>query len=313
MVHLVGLSMKAHTLAIIARCNQFNLKLKHSQLKCGQSLMKCLGHTLSAAGVGIDPKKLDTILDWPRPVTGAQLQSFLGLITFVRSHVRHIGELSGPLEAVKLNKLIDWTPVLIECFDTLKLAIARAPILKFPDFNRPFYLATDASQTGVGGVLYQPETGNDDITGDNIVAICSRKLNQCQQRYSVYKKELFGVIYCLRQFHSYLWGRTDVVVYTDHKPLIYMFESKELSVSLQQWLDVILDYSFTIRYRMGIMNVLPDMLSRMFVSLYEGAAWGTGVPAKGVQVDDDGHVLLNDNHELLLLQLNFRSINCFGC
>ena len=118
--------------------------------------MKCLGHTLSAAGIGLDPKKLQTILDWPRPVTGAQLQSFLGLITFVRHHVRHIGELSGPLESVKLNKLIDWSPALIECFETIKLALARAPILKFPDFNRPFYLATDASQTGVGGVLYQP-------------------------------------------------------------------------------------------------------------------------------------------------------------
>lgn len=112
----------------------------------------------------------------------------------------------------------------------------------------------------------------------NIVAICSKKWNQSQLNYPAYKKELFGIVYSLRQFHAYVWGRRDLVIYTDHKPLTHMLEQKELSVALQQWLDVLLSYKFEIRYRPGILNILPDALSRMFSSSYP-QTWGIPLPA----------------------------------
>jgi len=62
----------------------------------------------------------------------------------------------------------------------------------------------------------------------------------------VYKKELWALIYCLRKFHYYIWGRRDVKVLTDHKPLIHMFKQKNMTVALQQWMDVILDYDLMI-------------------------------------------------------------------
>src|SRR5207253_2169186 len=131
-------------------------------------------------------------------------------------------------ESVKYAKLIEWTDELRRHFELTKQAIRLAPILQYPDFSRPFYVATDASVTGIGGVLYQPADNDDAITPTNIVSICSRKSTACQRNYHPYKKELSGLVYCLRQFHSYIWGRLDLVVYTDHKPLTYMFESKEL-------------------------------------------------------------------------------------
>ena len=158
----------------------------------------------------------------------------------------------------------------------MKHAFASAPLLVYPNYEKPFYIACDASNVGVGGVLYQPDKGTDAITASNIVAICSKKLNNSQQRYSVYKKELYGVVYSLRKFHSYIWGRTDNVLYTDHKPLTYIYQSTNLCVALQQWLDIILDYRFVIRYREGKLNVLPDMLSRMYVAAYKGGPWGVG-------------------------------------
>ena len=84
------------------------------------------------------------------------------------------------------------------------------------------------------------------------------------------------------QFHPYIWGRLDLVIFTDHKPLTHMFESQELSYSLQQWLDVIHDYRFTIHYRPGVLNVLPDALSRVYSSMYSNSVWG--VPATPFRV-----------------------------
>ena len=110
------------------------------------------------------------------------------------------------------------------------------------------------------------------ITPDNIIAICSKKLNDTQRRYSTYKKELYSIVYCLRQFHAWIWGH-ELTVVTDHKPLTYIQTTPTLAPAMQQWLDVILDYKFDIVHCPGITNVLADSLSRMYEALYE-TAWG---------------------------------------
>ena len=191
------------------------------------------------------------------------------------SYQAHIGS-NVNIRINQTSKVIEWTDALKEDFNNVKQAFASAPILCYPDYKKPFYIACDASNLGVGGVLYQPDEGKEEITPTNIVAICSKKLNTSQQRYSVYKKELYGIVYSLRKFHSYIWGRLDNVLYTDHKPLTYLFKSTNLCVALQQWLDIILDYTFAIRYREGVLNVLPDMLSRMYVAAYRDGKWGVG-------------------------------------
>jgi transposase InsO family protein len=267
----------AHTLAIIERLNNYNLRIKPSSVKIGQAQLNCLGHLLTDAGVAISPDKLDKVNEWPLPKTGKQLASFLGLITFVRQHVRHFADITSGLEALKRTKGdITWTPALTKSFELIRHAIAHAPLLRFPDFNKPFYVATDASCLGIGGVLYQPDSPDEDIREDNIIAICSKKLNDCQRRYSTYKKELYSIMYCLRQFHTYIWGHHKLVIITDHMPLTYILTSASLAHSLQQWLDVILDYDFTIKHRPGVLHVLPDALSRMYESLYT-SAWGVPV------------------------------------
>ena len=264
---------KTQAIAIIQRLNQMNLRIKPSSVKFGQSTISILGHKMSPQGISIHPSKRKMIEEWELPQTGAALQSFLGFVTFVRAHLRHVGEITAPLEAIKLNKVIEWDDHLRECFYTLKAAVASAPILKFPDFTKPFCVTTDASKSGVGGVLFQPDDDDKTVTPHNIVSIVSKKLDQAQCNYSVYKKELFSVIYCLRQFNSYLWGQ-HFDLFTDHKPLVYMFDTKDLSVALQQWLDVILDYSFTIHHRPGVLNVVADQLSRMYSQQYESTTWG---------------------------------------
>jgi RNase H-like domain found in reverse transcriptase/Integrase core domain/Chromo (CHRromatin Organisation MOdifier) domain/Integrase zinc binding domain/Retrotransposon gag protein len=262
---------------VLQRCNELNLRVKTSSIKVGYTRMRCLGFIVSSRGILVDPRKMSIIANWEKPSTGAGLQSFLGIACFVRHHVRHYADLSAPLEAVKNMKVIPWTDTLEVHFNLLKKAIMNAPLLTFPDFSRPFYLATDASNVGIGGVLYQPAEGEIDIKPGNIVAICSKILNESQRNYSAYKKELYALVYSLRKFHVYLWGRNDSVLFTDHKPLTFMFETPSPSPAVQQWLDELLMYNFTVHHRPGILNILPDALSRMYDQAYDKSPWG--VPA----------------------------------
>jgi transposase InsO family protein len=262
--------------AILQRLNECNLRVKPN-VKLGYSSLRVLGHQVSAAGIGLDPDKLAVVKEWQPPKTGDDMARFLGFIGFLSGNVRHFAELTAPLHAVKHEKVVpyDAQPQLLEHFHATKAAVLRAPTLQFPDLQRAFHLACDASNTGVGGVLFQPKRDDEYITKDNIVALFSHKLIESEQKYPAYRKELLAVKMGLQRFHMYLWGRLDTVVITDHKPLTFIRTSPLLSPALEQWCDVIQNYSFTIRHRPGVMHVMPDQLSRMFAAAYENTpAWG---------------------------------------
>jgi hypothetical protein len=266
---------KQQLIALLNRCTELNLRVKTTAIKVGYSRIRVLGHIISADGLRADPRKVNVIVHWPPPKTGKEMQSFLGTCGFIRIYIRHFAELTQPLEAVKNNEEITWTDQMTRHFELLKDAVSRAPFLKPADFNRPFFIATDASQLGIGAVLYQPKgDDNDDITADNIVGIASKVLSGAALNYFVYKKELLALVYSLQKFHGYIWGSANTVVYTDHKPLIYCFIVANPSVALQNYMDIILEHDFTIRYREGLLNVLPDCLSRVLHRKFNRGPWG---------------------------------------
>ena len=125
-------------------------------MNLGYYQIKLLGHLITPFGIGLGPEKRDIIMQWPKPSTGSELASFLGLGTFLRDHIRYYADITAPFEKIKKCANIEWTALLSRQWDVVKRAFATAPFLKFPDFNKRFVIATDASQTGIGGVLYQP-------------------------------------------------------------------------------------------------------------------------------------------------------------
>ena len=150
--------------AIIERLNSVNLRIKPSSVNLGNYQIKLLGHLITPFGIGLDPEKRDIIMQWPKPSTGSELASFLGLGTFLRDHIRYYADITAPFEKIKKSTNIEWTALLSQQWDVVKRAFATAPFLKFPDFNKRFVIATDASQTGIGGVLYQPDDDGNTIT-----------------------------------------------------------------------------------------------------------------------------------------------------
>ena len=267
-----------HALIIIERLNKLNLHIKHTTVMIGHASMRALGHVVGFGGVSIDPDKLAAVAGWEQPKTGKDMQRFLGFVGFIAPHIRHYAELTARMNAIKSDDAkspIDWTIEMLEDFKTLKLAIMHAPTLAYPNTAKRFCIATDASNVGVGGVLFQSEDSNPQITTKNIIAFTSHKLSSTQRRYPAYKKELFAIVFCLRKFHTYIALRSDTIVLVDHKPLTFIMTATNLAPTLQQWLDVLQAYPFTPIYRPGVLHVLPDALSRMYQRIYEHApAWG---------------------------------------
>ena len=218
---------------------------------------------------------------WTQPTTGQDLGTALGLATFLRTHIRHFADISASLEPLKKEKIIKWTAQTTSDWNLLKHAITHAPYLKWPTPGAALAIAVDTSRTGIGAVLYEIKKLADEsydytLTANNIIEIVSKKLNDTQRRYFTYKQELWGLVYALRKFHTYIWGHRDVTVFTDHRPLIHILNQRTLANALQSWLDVILNYDLKIKHRPGILHVIPDALSRMYAAAYADTTikWG---------------------------------------
>ncbi|CAI7781811.1 unnamed protein product [Closterium sp. NIES-54] len=73
------------------------LLTKASKCEFLQDRLEFLGHIISGEGVEIDPKKSATIQAWHAPKILTKLQSFLGLVNYVRRFVPDMAKLTAPL------------------------------------------------------------------------------------------------------------------------------------------------------------------------------------------------------------------------
>ncbi|BBN68169.1 NB-ARC domain-containing disease resistance protein [Prunus dulcis] len=137
----------------LLRANQ--LQVKMSKCSFGQRSVDYLGHTISAAGVGVDRKKIQCIETWPKPATVKGLRGFLGLAGYYRKFVKNFGLISKPLTDMLRKDGFVWSMEAEKAFETLKDALTTTPILALPDFNKEFVIECDASNGGIGAILSQ--------------------------------------------------------------------------------------------------------------------------------------------------------------
>jgi len=291
-----------HVRQTIQRLNQYNFKISAKKTKLARTTIDVLGLRVSSAGVAPDPAKVANILKWPFPETHKALLCFLGVVNYMRTHIRHITELCEPLNKARASprdfarEISTNKQAMVEACERIKQALASAPILRWPNKNLKFHIATDGSRVGIGAVLFQPSEeqiarGDFSITPDNIVMFASRALKHNERNYSTYKLEALALVYAVDSFHHLIFGQ-EFVVHTDHSALLHLREYSEQQRTLGSWLLRLNEYQFTIQHVKGEFNVLPDCLSRLYA---KSAAWGVpqerGKPATKPLVKLDANVI----------------------
>ena len=204
-----------------------------------KSEINYLAHHVSQKWVRPSRKNLESIAQCPPPDTYTKVKSFVGLVGHYQCFIKGFAKIAAPLYDLtsgdKKSEHVNLSPEAREAFDCLKATCLQAPILAFPDFNKPFLLETDASGRGLGAILSQKQADGQ----YHPIAYASCMMNETEQRYHSNKQEFLALKWAItEQFHKYLspyrknWN--EFVVCTDNNPLTYIFSSANLDATGQR-------------------------------------------------------------------------------
>ena len=68
----------------------------------------------------------------------------------------------------------------------------------------------DASKSGLGACILQQ---------GKLIAYASRAMSKAELNYAQIEKEMLSIVFVVRKFHQYIYGKETVVIESDHKPL----------------------------------------------------------------------------------------------
>lgn len=91
----------------------------------------------------------------------------------------------------------------------------------------------------------------------------SAKLSAAEKNYSVTERECLSVIKAVKKFRPYIEGYKFTII-TDHHSLKWLMTTKDLNGRLARWSLKLQPFTFDIEHRKGVLNIVPDSLSRQF-------------------------------------------------
>ncbi|CAG8549549.1 18030_t:CDS:2 [Cetraspora pellucida] len=171
--------------------------------------------------------------------------------------IKGFATIARPLhELLKKDVKFEWEKDQNDAFETLKEYLVSAPILQYPNFDKVFYLHTDALGIRLGAVLAQ----KGEEKTEHVISYASRSLSRAERNYSTPELECLAVLWAIEHYHQYFRFKPFVVV-TDHSALKWLHTSK-LKGRRARWILRLQPYNYAIEHRSGRVHSNADALSR---------------------------------------------------
>jgi len=251
--------------AVLSKLQKVGITLNKDKCVFGTDKIEFLGHLITEEGISILPKRVEAITNFEAPKDKKTLMQFLGTVNYVSKFVPNKSQLLEPLNSLlKDNVQFVWLDAQEKAFNEIKRLLKKAPTLSHYDYNKQVVIQADASSYGLGAALMQINKDNN----REIVAYASTTLTEAEKRYSQIEKEALALAYATEHFKDYIIG-IDIILETDHKPLIQILQSKpldDLTPRLQRIRLRLMRYNYEIIYVPGKQLVVADCLSRSPIS-----------------------------------------------
>ncbi|XP_024921034.1 uncharacterized protein K02A2.6-like [Cynoglossus semilaevis] len=249
---------------VLQRLSEAGLRLKREKCVFMVPSVTYLGHRITAEGICPVEDKVRAVKEAPSPKNVTELRSFLGMVNYYGKFLQDLSKVLAPLYKLLHNDTKwQWCDEQEKAFNKVKELLHSAKLLVHFDPDKEVTLSCDASPYGVGAVLSH-------VMGDGSekpIGYASRTLTAAEKGYSQLEKEGLAVVFAVKRFHQYLYGRP-FTIHTDHKPLMSLFGETRCipplaSARIQRWALKLSAYQYTIVYRAGKDNANADALSRL--------------------------------------------------
>jgi transposase InsO family protein len=282
--------------AVLKRLRSKGIKLKPSKCTLFKKEVRYLGHRITKDGYAMDTSDKEAVLALKekRPSSVGDVRQLLGFLGYYRKYIQDFSRRAKCLyDLLKVeddtpddlvngkkrkrskaksrkkksgqapsNQPVQWTDVHTECLDELITVLTSSEMMAYPDFEKSFILHTDASQEGLGAILYQ-ETDRGKLA---VIGYGSRTLTPAERNYHLHsgKLEFLALKWAVTEkCRDYLYYAPSFKVYTDNNPLTYILTSARLDATRHRWVAELADYNFKLFYKPGKSNGDADGLSRM--------------------------------------------------
>jgi hypothetical protein len=248
----------AHLEQVLQRFASVGFIANPSKCVLAADEMLYLGHILTPIGIKPNPIKIAAVREALPPTNITELKSFLGLVSYYRRFLPSLAEVALPLTTLTSKKVkFVWTESQQLAFSAVKKLLTEAPLLRFPDYEKEFFLYTDWQPAAIAAILGQKE-------GDTeyVVAYASKCLSGPELNYSPTDGELMAVVWAVKLFRPYLWG-TPFTIITDHKALQWLQTTRNLTGKLARYAITLQEYDFQVQHRSGAQHGNVDSLSRL--------------------------------------------------
>ncbi|XP_076298593.1 uncharacterized protein LOC143217833 [Lasioglossum baleicum] len=248
---------------VFERLESKGFKVNINKCKFFKDEIDILGFTIDKNGIRKSIKKVRAMIDAPTQKNSKQLLSLLGLIIYYDRFLPNRAERLAPLYNATKNEKFVWSKECQEAFNWLKNELIEPRVLAHYDPKVKLMLACDASSYGLSAILshmYSDST-------EKPLAYASKIIPENERHRAPMDKEAGAIIFGLKKFHNYVFGH-ELLLRTDHKPLIYIFGPKQeipLTVAsrLQRWAYFVSKFNYKIEYISSAQNGNCDALSRL--------------------------------------------------
>lgn len=248
---------------VLGKLERYNIKIRLDKCEFLVASVSYLGHIISESGIRPNKDLVKAIKLAPQPQNKQELKAYLGLLNYYGQFIPNLSiKLTKFYNLLNKDKEWQWSESHRELFEKTKDWICSDSILTLYDITKPLRLICDAAPQGVGAVLAHVVDGE-----ERPVSFASKTLSAAEKNYSQLEREALAIIFGLKKFHAYLYGRQFELV-TDHAPLTIIFgENKGIpmmaAARLQRWAILLSAYDYKIKYRKGTEIANADALSRL--------------------------------------------------
>ena len=267
-----------HTFDYIKLCADNGIVFNREKFVFAQLRAEFAGFEITEDSYRPPEHILASISNFPVPKSVTDVKSFFGLVNQVAYAFSQADTMAPFRELLKKEKdkrPFYWDDTLQTVFDEAKREIVRQVCegVRSFELNRPTCLATDWSKTGLGYTLTQRHCDCQDPPVPNcgpghwkLVLAGSRFTKDPETRYAPIEGEALALVQGLQSCRMFTLGCPDLIVAVDHKPLIKIFNDRELDTisnpRLLQLKEKTLMYKFRIVYIPGVTNDAADAMSR---------------------------------------------------